>query len=102
MRVIRADRLEEFARKHADVRKALLTWLANADLAQWKSIQDVRRPYPHADAVRVASGVTVTVFNIRGNNYRLATAIDYKVGVVNILKVMTHAEYSRDIWKNSL
>jgi hypothetical protein len=30
------------------------------------------------------------------------TGIDYEMGVVNVLVAMTHAEYSRDRWKDSL
>jgi hypothetical protein len=32
--------------------------------ADWQSIDDVRRTFPHADAATVASGATVTIFNI--------------------------------------
>ena len=45
---------------------------------------------------------TVTIFNIKGNRYRLVTGIDYRLGLINILRVLTHAEYSKDRWKDSL
>jgi mRNA interferase HigB len=55
---------------------------------------DVRKTYPHADAVG-----EFTIFNIGGNKYRLATSIHYRTGKVYIRHVMTHAEYSRGDWK---
>jgi len=39
------------------------------------------------------------VFNIGGNQYRLATRILYPSQKVFILKVMTHGEYDQDKWK---
>jgi mRNA interferase HigB len=54
---------------------------------------DVRRTYPHADAVG-----GFTIFNIGGNKYRLATSINYRTGKVYIRNVMTHEEYSRKEW----
>lgn len=44
----------------------------------------------------------MTVFNIRGNNYRLLTAISYPAGVVNVLQFLTHAEYDKEKWKKTL
>jgi mRNA-degrading endonuclease HigB of HigAB toxin-antitoxin module len=42
----------------------------------------------------------VVVFNIRGNRYRLVAAVDDQLGIVNVLRVMTHEEYSRNRWKD--
>jgi len=67
MRIITRKRLREFARQHPDTAEALQKWDRLLREAEWESLQDVRRVYPHADAVPVASGNTVTVFNICGN-----------------------------------
>ncbi len=55
---------------------------------------DLRKTYPHADAVG-----DFTVFNIGGNKYRLATQINYQSGRIYIRHVMTHEEYSKEGWK---
>ena len=52
---------------------------------------DLRKTYPHADAVG-----EFTVFNIGGNKYRLATSINYRTGKVYIRRVLTHEEYSSE------
>ena len=61
---------------------------------RWASLVDVRKTYPHADAVD-----DFTVFNIGGNKYRLATYINYRTGKVYIRHVMTHEKYSKGDWK---
>jgi mRNA interferase HigB len=70
--------------------------------ATWRSIKDVRKTYPHADAVTLKSGKVVTVFNIRGNRYRLLTGISYPLGVVNVFDLLTHAEYDKEKWKRTI
>jgi mRNA interferase HigB len=44
----------------------------------------------------------VTCFNIRGNDYRLITAIHYNLGKVFVLRFMTHAKYDKGRWKDEL
>jgi mRNA interferase HigB len=94
--------LEAFCELHPDARKPLRAWVKIAERAGWKSIVDVRRGYPHADAVRVGSGRTVTVFNISGNKYRLISALHYDRQKAYALMVLTHAEYDRNRWKEQL
>lgn len=40
-----------------------------------------------------------TVFNIRGNTYRLIVTIHYNRQKIYIRHVLTHAEYDRGDWK---
>jgi len=61
-----------------------------------------RLPAGDADPVKVASGRTVVVFNIRGIRYRLVAAIHYNRQIVYTLRFMTHAEYSKNRWKDAL
>jgi mRNA interferase HigB len=83
--------------------KPLRTWLANWSAvvmnAEWHSIRDVRNMYASADGVSAESGMIVTVFNVKGNRWRLLTWIDYDAQVVEALDVLTHAEYDKDFWK---
>jgi len=102
MRIVAPPRLREFARVHPDAAEPLEKWYRSARQAKWQSLQEARRVFPHADAVTVASGKTATVFNIRGNKYRLITAIHYNRQRVYVLGFLTHAEYSKDKWKDDL
>src|SRR6266851_178792 len=102
MRIISGKRLREFARRHSDAAQALEKGHRLFREAKWGNIQEVRRVYPHADAATVASGNTVTVFNVCGNKYRLIVAIHYNRQRVYILRLLSHAEYSKNLWKKSL
>ena len=41
-----------------------------------------------------------TVFDIRGNNYRIAALVHYETGKVAVKEVMTHSEYMK--WSRRL
>ena len=67
-RVISRKALREFADAHKDAETPLDDWYRTAKRLRWASLVDVRKTYPHADAVG-----EFTIFNIGGNKYRLAT-----------------------------
>ena len=96
MRIIASGTLKAYGRTHRDAQKPLELWARAVLVAQWQSLEDVRKTYPHADACRAHSGATVTVFNIKGNAYRLVVAIHYATQIVFIRDFMTHAQYSKD------
>src|SRR6187401_2148926 len=102
MTVINQDRLYDFVKAHSDARKALTAWLAITAEASWRSIVDVRQVFPSADGVEVRKDVVVTVFNIRGNLYRLITIVVYAAQTVDLAQVPTHAEYNKNMWKNRI
>lgn len=103
MRVIAMSGLREFwDAGHAGAESPLRDWYRTATKAAWQSLEDIRRVYPYADAVKVASGRSVVVFNIGGNKYRLIVDVLYAVQVAYVCKVLTHAEYSKDRWKQEL
>jgi len=102
MRIVTKRRLAEFAARHPEARSALEAWHDQAARAEWNSLIDVRRTYPHADGVKVAGGRIATVFNIKRNDFRLIAAIHYDTQKVFIMRFLTHAEYSKNTWKDSL
>ena len=85
-------------KKNAPLRKWLTEWAAIVQTVQWQSLIDARRNYPSADGVK-AKRNTVTVFNVKGNEYRLITVIDYVTRIVIVGEVVTHAEYNKNLWK---
>jgi mRNA interferase HigB len=92
--VISKKLLQEFWTTHADAKDALDAWHSVAKRAEWHNLEEVRQTYPSADAVD-----RWTVFNIRGNHYRLITTIHYNRQKIYIRHVLTHQEYSRGTWK---
>jgi mRNA interferase HigB len=102
MHVIAGKAIKDYAAAYKDASTWLMTFLERAEAAKWASITDVRRIYPHADALKVSSGNEVIVFNACGNNYRLVTAIHFNRSKLYVLRFMTHAEYNKDLWKDQL
>ncbi|MBW4505388.1 MAG: type II toxin-antitoxin system HigB family toxin [Scytonematopsis contorta HA4267-MV1] len=95
MHVISYRRLREFYEKHADCRDALDDWYKFAKQANWSNLIEVQSIFPRAEAVN-----NFTVFNIKGNKYRLIVSIDYEKQLIYIKYIMTHAEYDKESWKN--
>jgi mRNA interferase HigB len=102
VRIIHGGTIRDWAIRYHDAAESLSAWLENASNATWRNLAELRQVYPHADPVAVASGRTVVVFNIRGNRYRLVTAIHYNRQIIYTLRFLTHAEYSKNRWKDSL
>lgn len=99
MRVISLKPLRAFWEQHPDAQTPLREWYKTAQAADWQSLEDARRTYPHADGVKTDLGV-LTVFNIGGNKYRLVARIRYDYQLINVRHVLTHAEYDKGNWKD--
>ena len=104
--VLNTIALDRFARKHRDAKAPLADWLDAVQRATWQSLADLRRTYPFADGVnvRVAGGevIVATVFNVKGNRYRLIAVVNYAAAVCRVVDVLMHAEYSTERWKDRL
>ena len=70
------------------------TWFAVARKAKWRNLVDARTTYASAEAVG-----DYIVLNIKGNTYRLIVRIEYRLQIIFIKCVLTHAEYDKDKWK---
>jgi mRNA interferase HigB len=100
MRIINEVALDRFIRNHSDARNWIESWLRNARETDWTSIQEIKKTYPATDGgVKVASGGTVTVFNVCGNKYRMIASVIYAAATIIVHELMTHAEYSKNHWK---
>ena len=91
--------MEAFWNVHAEAESPLLAWIAATERASWHKPTDVKQTWTVDVGVRVASGRRVAIFDIGGNKYRLIASIEYRAGMVNVLNVMTHAEYDKEKWK---
>ena len=95
MHVISRKKLREFCRKHADSCEALDDWYKTACQASWENLIEIQTIYPQAEAVG-----NFTVFNIKGNKYRLIVSINYLKQIAYLKYVLTYAEYDKESWKN--
>lgn len=95
MHVISYRRFREYSESHADVRDAINNWYKIASSANWSNLVEVQSVFPKAEAVG-----NFTVFNIKGNKYRLIVSIDYEKRLIYIKYILTHAKYDQEEWKN--
>ncbi|MGK7941396.1 MAG: type II toxin-antitoxin system HigB family toxin [Crocosphaera sp.] len=95
MHVISRRILRDFCQSHADSCDALFDWYRVASKARWQNLNDVQKTYKSAESVG-----NFTVFNIKGNHYRLIVDIIYSSQRIYIKAVLTHAQYDKEGWKN--
>lgn len=73
------------------MKAGLDAWFHEARQAEWKNSAGVKERYGNASIV----GADRVVFNIKGNDYRLVTAIDYRRGIVFIKWLGAHKDYDK-------
>jgi len=100
VRVISKSRLQQFWETPGceDSEGPLRAWYThvNNKTVAWQAWGDLKAKFGTASPVG-----NCVVFNIGGNKYRLVTRVLYPSQKVFILKVMTHAEYDNDAWKEN-
>ena len=94
VRIISKAAITEFTAQRPEAVEPLMHWYWVAKRATWGHITEVRRDFPHADAVG-----NFTIFNIGGNKYRLIADVKYRWRVVYIRAVLTHEASRRARWK---
>lgn len=97
MRIIARRTLREFVearrryKDHTALKAALDAWFDEAKKARWSSAAGVKRSYSTASIVTADR----IVFNIKGNDYRLVTAVDFEKSIVWIKWIGTHRDYDK-------
>jgi len=89
MKLVGRNRLDEFCGTHPDARVWIENWIADIEVAAWTSSHQLRGRYPAASFL----GGGVTIFNVKGNRYRLEATVAYRTGAVVVLWLGTHREY---------
>ncbi len=95
MKLIAISRLRQDANRYPDVKKQVENWYKVVKNAQWNNLEEVKKIYKTAEAVG-----NFTVFNLKGNHYRLIVGIDYESQIIYYKYFLTHSEYDKNNWKN--
>jgi mRNA interferase HigB len=95
MHLISAGKLKEAANAYPDALEIVRNFAKKVEFSNWQNLIEIQADYPSAEAVS-----SFTVFNIKENRYRLILSIDYEAQVAYFKYFLTHAEYSKDNWKN--
>lgn len=93
MRVLGIEVLDKAVRAHRDLAKPVAAWLTIAKAANWGSLNELRQTWRNTDCVKVQ-----TIFNIKGNKYRLIAIVNYSSRTVIVKDLIMHAEYSEKEW----
>ena len=87
MRLIAISKLREAAAKYPDVAIQIEDFYQTLKQAKWKNLAETRQTFSSADAVS-----NFTVFNIKGNHYRLILDINYEKQLAFFKYFLTHSE----------
>jgi mRNA interferase HigB len=66
-------------------------WLDIVTRATWRNPEDVKASYPKASILKAGRVIS----NIKGNDYRLVAAVQYRAAVIAIRFFGSHAEHDR-------
>ncbi|MBV6303751.1 type II toxin-antitoxin system HigB family toxin [Candidimonas humi] len=91
MRVIAVSALRNFWDIYPDAEQPLKAWLDEAGKAKWRHPADIKAQYRSASILKNRR----VVFNIKGNDYRLIVALAFRLGIVYVKFVGTHAQYDK-------
>jgi len=91
VRIVALATLRDFWKGRPDAEIPLRSWYALASRSNWRRPADVKAAYRNASVV----ANNRIVFNIKGNDYRLVTAVHYDRGMMFIRFVGTHREYDK-------
>jgi mRNA interferase HigB len=95
MHLISVGKLKEASALYPNVDKVIENFFTKVENSTWQNLIDVQEDYRDAEAVG-----NFTVFNIKGNKYRLIVGINYEKQVVYFKYFLTHTEYDKNQWKN--
>ena len=91
MRVIAVKTLRSYWEDYPKSKQALLAWCEEAELADWKSPNELKEQYRSASIL----GSKRVVFNIHGNAYRLIVDIEFRLKIVFIVWFGPHDAYDK-------
>jgi len=93
VRVLGIEVLDKAIRKHRDLAKPVAAWITIAKASSWKSLHELRLTWRNTD-----STMGQTIFNIKGNKYRLIAIVNYSSQTIIVKDLITHADYSEREW----
>lgn len=98
MIIISKSTIREYWLTNPKAEHSLLDWYEVVKKADWISPNDVKATFGNASIV----ANNRVVFNIKGNDFRLVTEINYRFKIVFIIWIGTHKEYDNiDVTKIS-
>lgn len=91
MNIIKRGAINSFIERHPESQESLNRWYLSTSRSEWKNISEIKESFSGVDYV----GNDLYVFDIKGNKFRLIVRIFFKMQLVYIRFIGTHAEYDR-------
>ena len=95
MHLMAPKQLQQAAFQYPDTKIWVQNFCKTIKLATWQNLIEVQEFFSTAE-----SAGNFTVFNVKGNSYRLILSIDYEAQVAYFKYFLTHAECNKDSWKD--
>ncbi len=90
MQIIGQKKIDDAHKKHSGWRASLRNWTTIVKGAEWTCNNDIQQTFNTADPVG-----KYVVFNIAGNQARLAAVVNFEEKLVIIKEIVSHAVYDR-------
>ena len=91
MRIISKKVLRDFYGQYPDSETPLENWYKTVKQAQWTCFADIKETFNSVDYV----GNKRYVFNVKGNDYRIVSILQFTIKAVLIRFVGTHLQYDK-------
>ncbi len=95
MRIITNRSITECWKKYPEAKVSLAVWEERIYLATCKNHEELKRIFPTADYIANSNFKHLTMFNIKGNEYRLAVDIFFNTGHVFVKWFGKHVNYEK-------
>lgn len=92
MNIYNRSTVVEFYKKHADAKVPLEVWYEEVEIKKWKAPNHLKQYFGGNVSILKNSRA---VFDIKGNDYRIVTAINYENGWLFIKFIGTHGQYDK-------
>ncbi|MGF1639193.1 MAG: type II toxin-antitoxin system HigB family toxin [Cyclobacteriaceae bacterium] len=93
MRIIKEKTLATYCKlsKYKQAEESLKAWVYEVRFSSWDNANQLKTKFGNASIISSKR----VVFNIKGNDYRLITDIEYKLKIIFIVWFGTHTEYDK-------
>jgi len=91
MRIIAISTLRNYWSRSKKAEQPLKAWIQETQNSIWENSSELKKKYRNASIINSKR----VVFNIKGNDYRLVVDIEYRLKIVFIVWIGTHAQYDK-------
>src|SRR5690606_35187582 len=96
MRVISKKTLREAWEKYNEIEDWLKQWNRVVEKSNWNNVNELKLRFPACSVLNN----DILIFNVKGNKFRLAVRVNFKMRAFFIIFIGTHPEYDKIDFRN--